>query len=166
MKGGDAAKWIAGGLFLVVAVEVLAVVVADQRHVLMASGVAVAVVLLAGRRLLSGAADPAPAEQPGQGQAESMRRWISRTESMIRWADSSRADWDRHLRPRLAREFFLATGQRQGRDPATLQATGRIVFGDELWQWVDPSNVAYGAAAAPGPGRAALEEILERLERV
>ena len=95
-----------------------------------------------------------------------MRRWIARTESMIRWADSSRADWDRHLRPRLAREFMLATGQRMGRDTASLGATGRIVFGDELWQWVDPSNVARTGRREPGPGREALSEILERLERV
>ncbi len=166
MKRSDAAKWIAGGFFLVVAVEVLAIVTAHHRYVLMASGAAAAVVLLAGRRLLGGDTDSGPSEQVDEEGAESMRRWISRTETMIRWADSSRADWDRHLRPRLAREFFMATGQRQGKDPAALQATGRIVFGDELWQWVDPSNVAYGAAHQPGPGRGALEAILERLERL
>ena len=166
MKRSDAAKWIAGGFCLVVAVEVLAIVVAHHRYVLMASGAAAAVVLLAGRRLLGRDTEPTPTERANAEQVESMQRWISRTETMIRWANSSRADWDRHLRPRLAREFFMATGQRQGKDPAALQATGRIVFGDELWQWVDPSNVAYGAADEPGPGRAALEEILGRLERV
>jgi hypothetical protein len=166
MKRSDAAKWIVGGFCLVVAVEVLAVVMAHHRYVLMASGAAAALVLLAGRRLLGDDAESVPTDHVNQEHAESMRRWISRTEAMIRWADSSRADWDRHLRPRLAREFFTATGQRQGKDPAALQATGRIGFGDELWQWVDPSNVAYGAACEPGPGRAALEEILERLERV
>ena len=166
MKRSDAAKWIAGGFCLVVAVEVVAIVMAHHRYVLMASGAAAAVVLLAGRRLLGGDSEPTPTERLNEQQAESMRRWISRTETMIRWANSTRADWDRHLRPRLAREFFMATGQRQGKDPAALQATGRIVFGDELWQWVDPSNVAYGAAGEPGPGRGALEEILERLERV
>jgi hypothetical protein len=166
MKGSDAAKWIAGGFFLVVAVEVVATVMAHHRYVLVASGAAAAVVLLAGRRLLDGDTEPAAAERVNAEQAESMQRWISRTETMIRWANSNRADWDRHLRPRLAREFFMATGQRQGKDPAALQTTGRIVFGDELWQWVDPSNVAYGAADEPGPGRGALEEILQRLEQV
>ena len=166
MKPNDTAKWIAGGFLLVVAVEVLGMVTAHHRFVLMASGAAAALVLLAGRRLLSDDTEPEGAARSGDEQAESMRRWISRTETMIRWADASRADWDRHLRPRLAREFFTATGHRQGKDPAAMQATGRIVFGDELWQWVDPSNVAYGAARHPGPGRAALEEILQRLERV
>ena len=166
MKRSDTAKWIAGGFFLVVGVEVLATVMASHRFLLSASGAALAVVLLAGRGLVGAAGQAPPAESVTDGQTESMRRWISRTQSMIRWADASRADWDRHLRPRLAREFFLATGQRQGKDPAALQATGRIVFGDELWQWVDPSNVDYSGARQPGPGRAALEEILKRLERV
>lgn len=166
MKRSETAKWMAGGFCLVVAVEVMATVMVSHRYLLAASGAALAVVLLAGRRLLAGAGQTAPAEVVSDGQAESMRRWIARTQTMIRWADASRADWDRHLRPRLAREFFLATGQRQGKDPAALAATGRIVFGDELWQWVDPSNVDYSGGRQPGPGRAALEEILQRLERV
>jgi hypothetical protein len=166
MKRSDAAKWIAGGLFLVVAVEIVAMVMAHHRYLLIASGAAAALVLLAGRRLLDAEPEAAPPDRLNEEQAASMRRWITRTETMIRWADASRADWDRHLRPRLAREFFMATGQRQGKDPSALQATGRIVFGDELWQWVDPSNVAYGASREPGPGRAALEQILERLEQV
>ena len=153
------------GFSLVIAVEVLAFATVNHRFVLLLSGAAAALVLLEGRRLLNRSPATDKAEASG-GPAESMRRWISRTESMIRWADSSRADWDRHLRPRLAREFMLATGQRMGRDPAALEATGRIVFGDELWQWVDPSNVARTGRREPGPGRGALNEILERLERV
>ena len=159
-------KFVVLGFSLVIAVEVLALVMVDHRFVLALSGVAAALVLLEGRRLLTRSLATDQPESSSGGQAESMRRWISRTESMIRWADSSRADWDRHLRPRLAREFMLATGQKMGRDPASLQATGRIVFGDELWQWVDPSNVARTGRRAPGPGRGALNEILERLERV
>lgn len=159
-------KFVVLGFSLVIAVEVLALVMVNHRFVLALSGVAAALVLLEGRRLLTRSLATDQPESPSGGQAESMRRWISRTESVIRWADSSRADWDRHLRPRLAREFMLATGQRMGRDPAALQATGRIVFGDELWQWVDASNVARIGRRAPGPGRDALNEILERLERV
>jgi hypothetical protein len=123
-------------------------------------------VLIAGRRLLTRELATKTPETLADGPAESMRRWIARTETMIRWADSSRRDWDRHLRPRLAREFMLATGQRANKDPAAMQATGRMVFGDDLWQWVDPSNVASTGGREPGPGRTALNEILERLERV
>ncbi len=159
-------KLVVVGLALVVAVEVMAFVTANHRFVLWFSGAVAALVLLAGRRLLN--REPA-AEEPeslADGPAESMRRWISRTETMIRWADSSRRDWDRHLRPRLAREFMLATGQRANKDPSAMAATGRMVFGDELWQWVDPSNVVTTGGREPGPGRKALNEILERLERV
>jgi hypothetical protein len=158
-------KVVIVGVALVVAVEVLAFVMVEHRLVLWLSGAAAALVLLAGRRLMQSA----PATEPellADGPEESMRRWITRTETLIRWADSSQAEWDRHLRPRLAREFMTATGQRPGRDAAAMQTTGRMVFGDELWQWVDPSNVVRDKAREPGPGRTALYEILERLERV
>jgi hypothetical protein len=159
-------KLVVLGLALVVAVEVMVFTMADHRFVLWASGGTAALVLLAGRRLLDRESATQKPESLADGPAESMRRWITRTETMIRWADSSRRDWDRHLRPRLAREFMVATGQRAHKDPATMQATGQMVFGDELWQWVDPSNVAQTGGREPGPGRAALKEILERLERV
>jgi hypothetical protein len=158
-------RFVILGLSLVVAVEVVALVLIEHRHVLWLSGLVAALVLLEGRRLLGVPQDISP-EPLAEGPAESMRRWIARTESMIRWADSTRADWDRHLRPKLAREFMLATGQRQAKDAAAMQATGRIVFGDELWQWVDPSNVALTNRNVPGPGRGALNEILERMERI
>jgi hypothetical protein len=40
-----------------------------------------------------------------------------------------------------------------------------MLFGDELWPWVDPGNVAPAGDRGPGPGRAVLEEILYRLEQ-
>lgn len=159
-------KLLVAGLALVVAVEVMAFTMVDHRFLLWFSGGAAALVLIVGRHQLTRESATEKTEALADGPAESMRRWIARTETMIRWADSSRRDWDRHLRPRLAREFMLATGQRANKDPAAMQATGRMVFGDDLWQWVDPSNVAAGSGREPGPGRKALDEILERLERV
>jgi hypothetical protein len=41
-----------------------------------------------------------------------------------------------------------------------------MLFGAELWPWVDPENVSLDRRDEPGPGRAALDEILQRLERV
>ena len=117
--------------------------------------------LLAARLSFDAAQHRPQAEAATDDPAEALRRWRSRTESTIQWADSTRDDWDRHLRPRLAREFVLATRQR---DPVALQATGRIVFGDDLWGWVDPNNVARGRGREPGPGYATLEEILRRME--
>jgi hypothetical protein len=154
-------RLVAGGLFLVAAAEVLAMVLAAGRWVLPFAGLAVAVFLLAARLSLDAAQHRPPAEPAADDPAESLRRWRSRTESTIQWADSTREDWDRHLRPRLAREFVLATRQR---DPVALQATGRIVFGDDLWGWVDPNNVSRGRGREPGPGYATLEEILRRME--
>jgi hypothetical protein len=66
----------------------------------------------------------------------------------------------------LARRFAIATGQKQAKDPAAFDATGRMLFGAELWAWVDPNNVARTGGREPGPGRATLEEILDRLEKV
>lgn len=93
---------------------------------------------------------------------ESLRRWKAQTEELIRWADCTRGDWDRYLRPKLARDFLMATKQKE---PAAIATTGRILFGEELWPWVDPQNAAPGRRDEPGPGRDALDEILKRLEQ-
>jgi hypothetical protein len=126
-----------------------------------AGGAAAALVLAAARMGLDVRSHRA--EVITDDAAESLQRWKSRTESTIQWADATRADWDRHLRPKLAAEFILAT---RHRDPAALKATGRIVFGDELWRWVDPSDISRTGSREPGPGSATLEEILRRMERL
>jgi hypothetical protein len=154
------------GLTLVVTVEVVTVTTGQRHMALWMSGAAVTIVLLAGRRLLGRGLGGPAAEEPADGPAESMQRWISRTKTLIQWADANQSDWDRHLRPKLAREFMTATGERQGRDPAAMQATGRILFGDDLWQWVDPSNVSRAKAKEPAPGRAVLYAILQKLENI
>jgi hypothetical protein len=41
-----------------------------------------------------------------------------------------------------------------------------MLFGADLWAWVDPENVSRSGVTEPGPGREALDEILQRLERV
>ena len=97
---------------------------------------------------------------------ETLRSWLTRTETLIRRSESTRTDWDRHLRPMLARRFAITTGQSQAKDPAAFDATGQMLFGPQLWAWVNPNNVAQTGAREPGPGRATLAEILERLEAV
>jgi hypothetical protein len=91
---------------------------------------------------------------------------LSRTETLISWSESSRADWDRRLRPMLARQFELAAGQRKAKDAKAFESTGRMLFGDELWRWVDPENISRTGGQEPGPGRGTLNEILQRLERL
>jgi hypothetical protein len=159
-------KHVAAGVCLVVTVELVALVVLDRELFLVATGVIVAIVLLALRWLLAREAELDAGVESADGPAESLRRWLSRTETLISRSDTTRRDWDRHLRPMLARQFELATGQRQARNPAAFQATGQMLFGAELWKWVDPQNVSRTGGDEPGPGRAALAEILQRMERV
>jgi hypothetical protein len=159
-------KYVAAGVFVVVTAELVTLVLVDRELFLMASGLIVAIVLLALRWLLVRETQPDLGAASVNDSAESLRRWLSRTETLISRSDSTRRDWDRHLRPMLARQFELATGHRQVKDPAAFQATGRMLFGAELWTWVDPQNVSRTGGEEPGPGRAALDEILQRLERV
>jgi hypothetical protein len=158
-------KLVAAGVFIVLLVEALAIATLDRELILVAVGVMVALVLLTLRLYL--------VHEPGydagamtNDASESLRRWLSRTETLVSRAESTRRDWDRHLRPMLARQFELATGQRQARNHAAFHATGTMLFGSELWAWVDPQNVSRTGESEPGPGREALDEILRRLEQV
>lgn len=160
-------RLLAGGFLVIVLIETLAFVI-DPDVALPAAGAAVAGFVLLAAGHLAGA-DPGPVNGPTGTAAESLRRWRAQTETVIAWADATRGDWDRHLRPRLAREFMMATGHRDTaaqQDPGAQQETGRMVFGDDLWPWVDPRNVTRTGRDAPGPGRGALEEILRRLEQL
>lgn len=158
-------RTVALGVLLIASLELLALVQHAHRFVLAASGVGLTLVLLSLRRLLG--RDP---DQVGEPEADeigdSLRRWLSATETTIRWSDSTRKDWDRHLRPMLARRYEMTTGQRQSKDPVAYHATGRMLFGAELWEWVNPNNVTRSGDHQPGPGRGALEEILRKLEQV
>lgn len=157
---------VAVALVLLVAVELFAVARLDRDDVAVVSAVALAGALLAARFALADDSARSPAATEADERAAALRRWVDRTETMVGWAEATRADWDRRLRPMLARQFELATGQRKNRDRNAFQATGRMLFGPELWQWVDPENVSRTGADEPGPGRGALDEILRRLERV
>jgi len=159
-------KLVAVGVFVVVVVELMALAVLDRELILVATGAMVAVVLLAFRWFLARENNPDGSDLYTNDAAEALRRWLSRTETLISRSESTRRDWDRHLRPMLARQFELATGQRQAKDRAAFQATGKMLFGAELWAWVDPQNVSRTGGEEPGPGRDALDEILQRLEQV
>jgi hypothetical protein len=156
---------VAAGVLLVAGAELLALAGPDRRLILVMSGVAVACALLGLRWYLVHEAAPA-VEQCTDDAAESLRRWLSRTETLIGQSDATRRDWDRHLRPTLARQFEMATGQKRSKNRAAYNATGLMLFGADLWAWVDPENVARSGLDEPGPGRTALDEILQRLERV
>ncbi len=154
-------KVVASAFLLVLLTEVTAFIV-GRPWVLPIAGVTVALMAVEIRNHLAGAKSEPPPVPPANEAMESLQRWRSQTESTIRWADSGRAEWDRHLRPKLARDFMLAT---RAKEPAVVAATGRMVFGDDLWPWVDPQNAAPAGRDEPGPGRAVLDEILRRLEQ-
>src|SRR3979411_1449168 len=159
-------KLAAAGVFVVVFVELIAFVLLDRQEVLVVSGAMVALVLLAFRWYLVREADLQSGQSQSNDPAESLRRWLSRTETLISRSESTRTDWDRHLRPMLARQFEMATGQRQAKDRVAFHAAGSMLFGAELWAWVDPQNVSRAGGGEPGPGREALDQILRRLEQV
>jgi hypothetical protein len=107
--------------------------------------------------------DPADIEN---GPAEMLYRWHVRAEMLADRANGTRADWDRHLRPLLAKEFELSTGIRVAKNRRATEAAGVLQFGPELWRWVDPANSALRDQTTRAPGRAALDEILRRLQRM
>jgi hypothetical protein len=158
-------RLIALGFSLVLCAELTALSLHDRRYVLWAAGAAALFALINVRQVLGRDVAPTPPEIPNALE-ETLRSWLARTQTLIHRSESTRADWDRHLRPMLARRFAIATGVKQAKDPAAFDATGRTLFGPELWAWVDPNNVSRTGIGEPGPGRATLEEIMERLEQV
>lgn len=159
-------KLVVAGVFLVAVVQLFAVIQLERHLVIAVTGVVLAGVLFAVRWRLT----HHPVDTLEDGVADdvgaALRRWVARTETLISWSESTRSDWDRRLRPMLARQFELAAGHQKAKDPRAFDATGRMLFGDELWQWVDPENVSRTGGQEPGPGRQALNDILQRLERL
>lgn len=152
-------RMFAGGFLAILLAEIVGLLI-GWRWALPVGGVALAAFAL---HVTGRLADGGAAEEPAQSAAlESLQRWKSQTQELIRWADGTRGDWDRHLRPKLARDFLIATKQKES---LALASAGRLIFGDELWQWVDPQNVSAARRGEPGPGRGALDEILRRLEQ-
>lgn len=156
------------GVVVVGAVEVLMLVLRVRDVVPLAGGAAVAVVLWAfGVHLIESTIEHRTRlDDDARSANEALVRWRARTEIMVERADETRGDWDRHLRPMLAREFQMTTGHRLNKDPKAMAATGMLVFGADLWPWVNPTGASFADRDDPAPGGAALEEILTRLERL
>ncbi len=98
------------------------------------------------------------------GPVEMLRRWQARATMLADRSEGTRADWDRHLRPLLAKEFELTSGHRMNKNRRALEVAGQLQFGPELWRWVDPANSALRDEVNRAPGRPALDEILRRLQ--
>ncbi len=154
---------------LVVGVIELAAVERARGLVLVVAGIPVAVAL--GWLIWSlleraEAGDGDEIDDMDNGPAEMLRRWHARAQMLADRADGTRADWDRHLRPLLAKEFELSSGQRVAKNRRAVETAGIHQFGPELWRWVDPANSALRDQTSRAPGRAALDEILSRLQRM
>lgn len=161
---------VAGGVAVLVLVEIVLVGGPAREWVFVAVALVLAGVLAALRVRIGPDGGQSAGAVPDPTPNEVLQRWRDRTRIQLAWADGSRGDWDRHLRPMLARDFQLAMGRRfdsPGPPGAnSLDSAGAMMFGDELWQWVDPSAVAADNREQPGPGREVLEDILVRLERM
>lgn len=150
----------------VVALQAALLALPDRAVGLTVGAGAAALALLGVRWAMTRTDVPLRDDSTARDPAESLCRWLARTETLVARADTTRADWDKHLRPMLARQFELATGQRKAKDARAFHATAHMVFGAELWQWVDPDNVSRLGHREPGPGRAVLDAALQRLERL
>ncbi|MGW4367497.1 hypothetical protein ACWEKT_17810 [Nocardia takedensis] len=113
----------------------------------------------------AGAPEDLP-EEMENGPAEMLQRWQARAQMLADRAEGTRADWDRHLRPLLAKEFELSTGLRVAKNRKATETAGLLQFGPELWRWVDPANSALRDQVTRAPGRATLDEILRLLQRL
>ncbi|WP_460722263.1 hypothetical protein [Nocardia heshunensis] len=161
---------VVGALILSVVIEMATF--GDQREALLAlSGIPVAGGLglllwsLVERTRRAAPADPAD-NDIDNGPADMLRRWQARAQMLVERSEGSRADWDRHLRPLLAKEFELTSGHRMAKNRRALEVAGQLQFGPELWRWVDPANSALRDQANRAPGREALDEILRRLQNM
>ena len=95
-------RLIALGVSLVLSAELAALSLHDRRLVLWAAGAAVLFALINVRQFLGRDFESPPSTIPNPLE-ESLRSWLSRTQTLIHRSESTRADWDRHLRPMLAR---------------------------------------------------------------
>jgi len=92
-------KYVAAAVFMVALAELAALAVLDRELILVATGAVVALALLWLRWFLVRESDVVGDEADANDPAAALRRWLSRTETLISRSETSRRDWDRHLRP-------------------------------------------------------------------
>jgi hypothetical protein len=80
------------------------------------------------------------------------------------WAGGSQRDWDHSVRPLLSEVVEVAVAERHSTtvDPIEL---AREQLGDRLWALVDRNAARSDDRSSPGAGRAALVDILDRVEQ-
>ncbi|WP_433600862.1 hypothetical protein ACQPXH_03425 [Nocardia sp. CA-135953] len=159
---------VIGAVMLIVLIELITLG-KGRGALLIAAGVPVALAMIQLTWSLTGRSaikTDVGSDDIDNGPAEMLRHWHARAEMLADRADGTRADWDRHLRPLLAKEFELSTGLRVAKNRKATEGAGILQFGPELWRWVDPADSALRDQTTPAPGRAALDEILRRLQKM
>ncbi|GAA5103159.1 hypothetical protein [Haloechinothrix salitolerans] len=126
-----------------------------------ANGVAVLLLIGAALWLASRAVPRIVPAEPAVDAAD-LDSTLAHAQVTVSWASGTRRDWDRHVRPVLARQLDEVLGPRRGDD--SRRAAGELLFGPRLWPLVDPHDAFTTRLDAPGPGRDALAAILDRLE--
>ncbi|MFI5780063.1 hypothetical protein [Nocardia sp. NPDC051570] len=159
---------VGGAIVMIALIELIAL--ADQRALIpllvgapLVGALALLIWSLLERTRTESRNDPAD-DEIDNGPAEMLRRWRARAQMLAERADGSRAEWDRHLRPLLAKQFELSSGHRIAKNRRATESAGLMQFGPELWRWVDPADSALRDQHTRAPGRAALDEILRRLQ--
>src|ERR1700733_13543392 len=93
-------KLVVLGVSLVLSAELAALSLHDRRFVLWAAGPAVLFALVNVRQVLGRDIEPLPTAAPNALE-ESLRSWLSRTQTLIHWSASPRSDWARRRGPLL-----------------------------------------------------------------
>lgn len=126
------------------------------------------VALLAGLALVIVHAGEQGRRRPGGSEPDSpspyLSRWQARAAMLADNADGSATDWDRRIRPYLAREFQLCLGHRAPGNAAERAELGMAHFGPQLWPWIDPGQTC--RTGETGPGRETFTAIVERMGRL
>ncbi|MEU7137865.1 hypothetical protein ABZ942_00295 [Nocardia sp. NPDC046473] len=153
-------------LVLIVVVD-LASLAVGRRVLGVATGVVIAVLVLAVAGISTGIDRlPRIESRPESAWGAAISRRQVRAALLLEHVDGSRGEWDRYIRPLLAREFQLSVGYRVGVGSTALREMGRALFGPDLWHWVDPAAAAVSAQGEPGPGRETFVQIIDRMDRL
>lgn len=87
-------------------------------------------------------------------------------ESNLGWAGGSQRHYDHITRPMLSRLLGAALEERHRLDISGHPEEARRLVGADLWSLIDPSAPQSDDSNAPGPDRAVLSRVVDRLEQL
>ena len=87
-------------------------------------------------------------------------------EYALGWAGASQRHYDRITRPMLSRLLGVALQERHRLDITQQPEEARRLVGADLWPLIDPSAPPSDDSDVPGPDKAALSRVIDRLEQL